>query len=52
MISGRIYDRKEDGDVTGSTALIAQMSIRKSEQSTERRISRLPKQNTCDLPSS
>jgi ATP-dependent DNA helicase RecG len=49
MISGRIYDRKEDGDydITGSTELIAQMSIRKSDQFTERKV--FPKANESHL---
>ena len=40
IISGRIYDRNEDGDynITGSAELIAQMSIRKSDQFTERKV--------------
>ncbi|MDR1421376.1 MAG: putative DNA binding domain-containing protein [Coriobacteriales bacterium] len=40
MTAGRIYDRNEDGDydVTGSTELIAQMSIRKSNEYTERKV--------------
>ena len=38
--SGRIYDRNEDGDfdITNSTDLVAQLSIRKSNQFTEREI--------------
>jgi ATP-dependent DNA helicase RecG len=38
--SGRIYDRNEDGDfdITNSTDLVAQLSVRKSSQFTEREI--------------
>ena len=38
--SGRIYDRNEDGDfdITNSTELVAQLSLRKSNQFTEREI--------------
>jgi ATP-dependent DNA helicase RecG len=38
--SGRIYDRNEDGDfnVTSSAELVAQLSLRKSNQFTEREI--------------
>jgi ATP-dependent DNA helicase RecG len=38
--SGRIYDRNEDGDIdiTNSTDLIAQLSVRKSNHFTEREI--------------
>ena len=38
--SGRIYDRNEDGDfdITNSTELVAQLSLRKSSQFTEREI--------------
>jgi ATP-dependent DNA helicase RecG len=38
--SGRIYDRNEDGDfdITNSTDLVAQLSIRKSSQFTEREV--------------
>ncbi|MDR1015541.1 MAG: putative DNA binding domain-containing protein [Coriobacteriales bacterium] len=40
MFSSRIYDRNEDGDmdITNSTDLIAQMSIRKSNSFTERKV--------------
>jgi ATP-dependent DNA helicase RecG len=40
MFSGRIYDRNEDGDmdITGSVDLVAQLSIRKSNSFTERRV--------------
>ncbi|MDR0695961.1 MAG: putative DNA binding domain-containing protein [Christensenellaceae bacterium] len=38
--SGRIYDRNEDGDfdITNSTDLVAQLSVRKSNQFTEREV--------------
>jgi ATP-dependent DNA helicase RecG len=38
--SGRIYDRNEDGDfnITNSSDLVAQLSVRKSNQFTEREI--------------
>ncbi|MDR1700620.1 MAG: putative DNA binding domain-containing protein, partial [Lachnoclostridium sp.] len=38
--SGRIYDRNEDGDfdITNSTDLVAQLSVRKSSQFTEREV--------------
>jgi len=38
--SGRIYDRNEDGDfdITNSAELVAQLSMRKSNQFTEREI--------------
>jgi ATP-dependent DNA helicase RecG len=38
--SGRIYDRSEDGDfdITNSTDLVANLSIRKSNQFTERKV--------------
>ncbi len=38
--SGRIYDRSEDGDfdITNSTDLVAHLSVRKSNQFTEREI--------------
>ena len=38
--SGRIYDRNEDGDfdITNSSELVAQLSLRKSNQFTEREI--------------
>jgi ATP-dependent DNA helicase RecG len=38
--AGRIYDRSEDGDfdITNSTDLVAQLSVRKSNQFTEREV--------------
>ena len=47
--SGRIYDRNEDGDydISNSTDLVAQLSLRKSNQFTEREI--FPYANMDDM---